>query len=189
MQQVALLRWDELRAAATTGASPWPFGSKQSAIAAFVRIWADNKMIKTNDNEGPGRQSICSLSCFMRLVSEQTAPPPNRTGDEFSECSYLVNATWQPLRRCPCETLALGDLLSSCIFPTTAQGRPVYANCPLNTDDPGAMPGRSWHGLAMLLAAAARMELTVALDNGQGRTPPMGTNDWNHYAKSLSIKY
>ena len=129
LSQVALLRWDELRAAAATQGSEWPFGTKQTATERFQDTWARNKMIKTNENEGPGRQSICSLSCFMRLVNMESAPPPNRTGDEWSECTHLVNDTWQPLRRCPCETLVLDDLLSQCIYPTTAQGTPVYPPC------------------------------------------------------------
>ena len=65
---VALLRWSELRAYAAAHGIAWPFGSQASCLALFTQTWNENRMTKLNEMDGAGRDLMCSLPCFRRLV-------------------------------------------------------------------------------------------------------------------------
>ena len=65
---VALLRWSELRAYAAAHGIAWPFGSQASCLALFTQTWGENRMTKLNEMDGAGRDLMCSLPCFRRLV-------------------------------------------------------------------------------------------------------------------------
>lgn len=65
---VALLRWSELQDFATTHAVPWPFDSKARCFELFTQTWNETNMIKLNEMDGAGRDLMCSLPCFRRLV-------------------------------------------------------------------------------------------------------------------------
>ena len=55
IDEVVLLRWTELVSAAAALSVPFPFGgSKMQLLGRFERVWVENKMVKTNGNEGAG---------------------------------------------------------------------------------------------------------------------------------------
>ena len=112
IHEVVLLRWEELGNAAALLSVQWPFGEKMQLLGRFERVWLQNKMIKTNGNEGAGRQQICSIDCLKRVILNQTEPVPNRTGSDVSPCLQLEGSTWVHSKRCACETLDLASLVS-----------------------------------------------------------------------------
>ena len=72
---VALLRWSELRAYSAAHGIAWPFGSQASCLALFTQTWGENRMTKLNEMDGAGRDLMCSLPCFRRLVLNISVRP------------------------------------------------------------------------------------------------------------------
>ena len=65
---VALLRWSELQDFAAAHAVAWPFGTKLQCLELFTQTWNETNMVKLNEMDGAGRDLMCSLPCYRRLV-------------------------------------------------------------------------------------------------------------------------
>ena len=68
MWDVALLRWSELQDFAAAHAVAWPFGTKLWCLELFTQTWNETNMVKLNEMDGAGRDLMCSLPCYRRLV-------------------------------------------------------------------------------------------------------------------------
>ena len=82
---VVLLRWAELESFATESGLSWPFRTKENCLGLFTQTWDENHMVKTNEQDGAGRDLMCSGPCFRRMVLNLTVAPANATCD--GECN------------------------------------------------------------------------------------------------------
>ena len=71
---------------------------------------------------------MCSIDCLKRVILNQTAPVPNRTGSDVSPCLQLSGTTWVHSKRCACETMDLSSLYSMCVY-TRAYGPAWNSEC------------------------------------------------------------
>ena len=57
---------------ATESGLSWPFGAKENCLGLFTRSWDENHMVKISEQDGAGRDLMCSYPCFRRMVLNLT---------------------------------------------------------------------------------------------------------------------